>query len=360
MRWPLLFTALFSTILHAEEVTVTGYGKSVDEAVQNAKIAAIEQVAGTFVTSRATLEGDRYQSRTDQYNGGLVRAHEVLSAFEQDGLVAVRIKADVDTDKINSVIESSGAELTAADAERIDKSRDDYEKTRQIVAALDDPSQAFAVRVGQVTYRNRGEMTDISAEVSVVYSPKWYDDVRVMAQTIGRKVDIGSPWADALWGLAALTAIINPALPGTMFSIARQAQGNPKPGTEYMVCFGKDNSRDVEACYEIRHPFRKTTGDPLIRLASHLKLGEDTLPISGATVDTNGLYMSVWNGRRVYFSRSSKERTFLNPGIVLFRDGRATFVHQMTVPTDKLRQAGKLVFVMLAAAPPQRAGSRNP
>lgn len=269
-------------------------------------------------------------------------------------------QAEVDTEKVNSVIESSGAELTAADTERIDKSRADYEKTRLIVATLDDPSQAFAVRVDKVTYRNRGEMTDVSAEVSVVYSPKWYDDVRVMAQTIGRKVDIGTPWADALWGLAALTAVINPALPGTMFSIARQAQGNPKPGTEYMVCFGKDNRRDVEACYEIRHPLRKTTGDPLILLVSHLTLGEETFPISDVTVDTaDVLYMSVWNGRRVYFSRGSKERTFLNPGIVLFRDGRATFVHQMTLPTEKLKQASRFDFVMLAAANPQQAGSSN-
>jgi len=89
-------------------------------------------------------------------------------------------------------------------------------------------------------------------------------------------------------------------------------------------------------------------------------LGEETLPISDVTVDTaDVLYMSVWNGRRVYFSRGSKERTFLNPGIVLFRDGRATFVYQMTVPTEKLKQASRFDFVMLAAANPQQAGSRN-
>lgn len=354
MRWLLFLPALLSLHLHAEEVTVTGYGKTVDEALQNAKIAAVEQVAGTFITARSTLEGDRYASRMDQYNGGLVRRHEVLSAFEQAGLVAVRIKADVDTEKVNSVIVSNDADINAPLADRIDKSRDDYEKTRQIVAALDDPAQAFAVQVGKVAYRNRGALTDIRSEVSIVYSPKWYDDVRVMAQTIGRKVDIGSKWAEALWGLAALSAAVNPALPGMLFSAARHTQGKPKSSEEYMVCFSRDAGRDVDECYEIRHPLTKTTDDNMLRLKGQLALNEEDMRLNEISVSpAELLYLHVWNGRRAYFSRSAKERTFHNPGIVLFRNGAATFDYEVTVPTEKLVQTGRLEF---AALEPETAG----
>lgn len=360
MRWLLLLPALFSLNLQAEEVTVTGYGKSVDEALQNAKTAAVEQVAGTFITSQSTLEDGQYRSRTDQYNGGLIKRHEVLSAFEQDGLVAVRIKADVDTDKVNSVIVSSGAELTAPVADRIEKSRDDYEKTRQIVAALDDPAQAFAVKVGKVSYRNRGELTDILAEVSITYSPKWYDDVRLMAQTIGRKVDIGSKWAEALWGIAALSALVSPALPGTLFSIARHAQSTPKASKEYMVCFSKDAGRDVDECYEIRHPFGKTTQDNLVWLGGRLALSDEDIRLKETHVGAaEQLYLRVWNGKRAYFSRSSTERTFRNPGIVLFKAGAASIDYEVTVPTEKLRQAARLEFAILEAPPALALGSRE-
>ena len=348
MRWLLLISALFSLSLQAKEVTVTGYGASVDEALLNAKMAAVEQVAGTFITGQSTLEGDQYHSRTDQYNGGLIRRHEVLSAFEQNGLVAVRIKADVDTEKVNSVIVSNGVDITAPVADKIEKSRDDFEKTRQIVKALDDPAQAFAIQIKKVDYRNRGELTDITAKVQIVYSPKWYDDVRLMAQTIGRKVDIGSRWADALWGLAALTAIVNPTLPGTMASIARRAEGTQQPSKEYMVCFGKDNGWDVDECYEIRHPLTRTTGESIQLLTGRLALGDDTLRFTEVAVDTaDVLYLSVWNGKRAYFSKSSKERTFYNPGVVLFRKGTATFPYETTVPTEKLRQGGRLEFAEL-------------
>ncbi len=140
---------------------------------------------------------------------------------EQEGLFVVRIKAAVDTDKVNSVIVSTGMEITDALSAQLAKSRDDHEKTRRIVEALDDPAQAFAVQVQKVTYTNHGEMTDVLIEAQIAYSPKWYDDVRVMAKTIGRQVNIGSAWADVLWGLGALSAAVNPALVGIIHSAAR-------------------------------------------------------------------------------------------------------------------------------------------
>jgi hypothetical protein len=67
---------------------------------------------------------------------------------------------------------------------------------------LDNPAQAFAVQVKKVTYTNHGEMTDVLIEAQIGYSPKWYDDVRVMAKTIGREVNLGSAWADVFGSMS--------------------------------------------------------------------------------------------------------------------------------------------------------------
>ena len=332
----------------AAEVTVTGYGTSVDEALANARTAAVGQVAGTFVTGQSTLEGDAYRSRTDEYNGGRIRKHEILSVDEDHGLFAVRILADVDTDKVNTVIISNGAEIDAQVADQLDKARDDDEKTRRIVEVMDDPAQAFAAEVKKVTYRNRGELTDLVLQGQVVYSPKWYDDVRVMAKTIGRKVDIGSKWADALWGLAALTAAVNPALPGTMFSIARHANPPSKPSPEYMVCFGKDNGWDIDECYETRHALKNIEGDGRLRIHGGLVQDGGQLPFAEFQIGLGeDLFLGVFPGRRVYFSKSGSERKFQSPGIVLFRNGAQPFKLAITLPTRTLTQAGRIEFTGL-------------
>lgn len=360
MKAWLALLACMSLGAQAAEVTATGYGKSVEEALANARIAAVGQVAGTFVTGRSTLEGDTYHSRTDAYNGGQISRHQILSVDEENGLYAVRIRADVDTDKVNTVIVSDGAEIPALVTEQLDKARDDHEKTRKIVEALDDQAQAFAIEVTKVTYRNRGDFTDLTVEGQVVFSPKWYDDVRVMARTIGRKVDIGSKWREALWGLAALTAVVNPALQGTMFAVARHANPPPKPSPEYMVCLGKDNGWDIDECRETRHPFANIRGDGRLLVTGNLVQADGELPLGELQVDLGeALFLGVYPGRRVYFSKSAWERKFQRPGIVLFRKGVQPFEHVTTLPTRKLAQAASIRLAHTKAGKLQRIASSH-
>ena len=349
MKWFLLILSLVVTSAQSAEVMATGFGKTVDEALQNAKTAALEQVTGTFVTAQATLEGDHHHSRIDQYNGGLIRTHQVISVAEEDGLFIMLIKADVDTDKVNTVISSKGAEITESVADQLEKARDDFEKTRRIVAALDEPAQAFAVRVTKVRYRNRGEMTDVEVDGEIVFNPKWYDDVRLMARTVGRKVDIGSAWTEALWGLAALTAIVNPLITGTAFSVARMAQGTPKVSEEYMACFGKDNGWDVDECYEIRHPMPRTMRSHRLQLTGKLTLDDREMALGQLNVDSGWqMLLNVQVGQRIYFSKNGKERKFFNPGIVLFEKGNATFQHTFSERTATIGKATNVQFDLLS------------
>jgi len=348
MRYFLYALLLLAANANAAEVIVTGFGKTVEDSLQNAKVAAVEQVAGTFVTGQATLEGDRYHSSATQYNGGLIRRHEVISVVEEGGLFVTVIKADVDTDKVNTVVTSKGAEISESVGVQLEKARDDFEKTRRIVAALDDPAQAFAVRVTNVRYRNRGEMTDVEVDGVVVFNPKWYDDVRLMARTIGRKVDIGSAWTEALWGLAALTAVVNPLIPGTAFSVARMAQGTPKVSEEFMACFGKDNGWDVDECYEIRHPMPRVMRSHRLQLDGKLTPDGREIPLGQLNVDSGWqMLLNVRVGQRVYFSKNGKERKFLNPGIVFFQKGNATFQHAFTEQTANVGQAKGVRFDLL-------------
>ena len=349
MRYLILALFLVATNAYSVEVVVKGFGKTVEDALQNARTAAVEQVAGTFVTGQASLDGDRYQSTTAQYNGGLVRRHEVISVVEDGGLVIVEIRADVDTDKVNTVVSSRGAEISESVGAELEKARDDFEKTRRIVTALDDPAQAFAVRVTDVRYRNRGQMTDVEVDGVVVFNPKWYDDVRLMARTIGRKVEIGSAWTEALWGLAALTAAINPLIPGTAFSVARMAQATPKVSEEYMACFGKDNGWDVDECYEIRHPMPRVLRSHRLQLDGRLTLDDREIPLGQLNVNSGWqMLLNVNIGQRVYFSKNGRERKFLNPGIVFFQKGSATFRHAFTEQTANVGQARGVRFDLLS------------
>ena len=52
----LLFAATFA---NAAEVKVTGYGSNYDSALENAKVAALEQGASTFIMSERNAKANR-------------------------------------------------------------------------------------------------------------------------------------------------------------------------------------------------------------------------------------------------------------------------------------------------------------
>lgn len=241
----------------ATEVEAVGYGRTAEEALNNAKTAAIEKIAGTFVMGRTQVENDNYRQRIDQYHGGRIRHYEVLRSEREGGLIVTRILADVDTDKVNTVALNQGADISPATIDQLHADRDDDQRARIILDVLDDPNQAYVVLLMKASYRNRGDKVDVTLEGSIVLNPKWVNDLKVLAQTMNRPVELGSRWSDFFWGISALSAVINPALPGTISHLARATQTKPQAGDTYMACFGETPGWDVDECHLIRHPLSR-------------------------------------------------------------------------------------------------------
>ena len=341
MKWALL-VLIFSlaTDLEAKEVIATGYGTTVEQALQNAKTLAIEQVASTFVTGNTTVVDDAYRSRIEQYHGGLIRHYRLLGVEQSEGLISARIEADVDTEKINTVIFDQGADVSSAVSDGLARSNNEFERTAKIVAALDDPTQAFVIRVAKVNYVNRGPLTDVEINAQITMNPKWYDDVKTMAKAIGRKLDLGSGWADGLWGIAALSAIVNPMIPGTINHLARAAEKKAQPSHEYAACFGQMIGRDVDECYEIRHRLPSVTGPERLKIEIFLVRGDHEEVAGWYPVNIkNQLFVEVSEGRSLYFRSSAKERRFENQSVLLFERSMMPFKYVVTLPTDTLLEA---------------------
>lgn len=332
------------TAVHAAETVAVGIGSSAESALANAKELAVGQVAGAFIVGRQWAEGEKHGSRVDEYNGGYLKRYEVIDTREDGGMIHVTIRAEVDTDKANERLESVGTEIPGNWAEELAKTNDEHERTGRIIAALDDRSQAFAVRVARVGYRNRGDLTDVDVDLELRWQPKWIDDVRALALVIGRKIDTNNSASGLLWAVAALSAVISPGLPGTIFSIARSAEKKAKPSDEYAACFGPNAWTDIDSCHEIRHPLPRVTRSRIVKISGSLSLDDRVIPLQEFTVDTESyLFRHVQRGREVYFSRGGY-RTFSNPGILLFRDGLVRHSYRFALPTQELREVRRLNF----------------
>ena len=169
----------------AIEVTATGYGSSSDEALQNAKVLATEYAASTFVTGKQELLNGKYNETLGQFNGGLIQTFVVKSTVIKAGVYEVTILADVNADKINTII-TSGNVAPNRFSSQLERIQDEHRKTAQALAAIDNASPRYGVVVDSSTYQLNHNETTITYKFHVLWTPKWIDDVRQLARTINR------------------------------------------------------------------------------------------------------------------------------------------------------------------------------
>lgn len=186
----LLVAAILScacNFVQAVEVTVTGYGGSSDEALQNAKVLAIEYAASTFVTGKREITDGKYKETLGQYNGGLVQKYVVKSTAINDGVYAVTILADVNTDKINDII-TNGDTATNTVVPQIEKAFDEIHKVQAAWVAISAASDPFVFAVDDVKYKIDGEYVQSEYHLHMKWNPKWLDDARQLAKAVNHPI----------------------------------------------------------------------------------------------------------------------------------------------------------------------------
>ena len=181
----ILAAATFSCF--ATEERGTGYGSSFEEALQSAKNVAVGMAAGTFVSQRQDLTGNRYAEKTAQYDGGFIRGYEVLSTSVDGGMYRVTIKADVDTDKANSVIEGAHGEVSEDNVYAAIKIADDRKRIRKAWQDISSVSKMFAVKLAGSQYVIDDDRVNLFYTLYVVWNPKWFDDAKKLSAATSLK-----------------------------------------------------------------------------------------------------------------------------------------------------------------------------
>ena len=114
----LLLALTYSISVNAQDdktvtLTVSGQGKTQDEAKQNALRSAIEQAFGTFISSKTEILNDNLvKDEIVSVTNGNIQKFEVLSEIQiPDGGYAITLKAIVSISKLTSFCESKGVEV---------------------------------------------------------------------------------------------------------------------------------------------------------------------------------------------------------------------------------------------------------
>ena len=243
MKKTLLALLLASSFANAAEITASGFGGSYEAALENAKVAALEQGASTFVMSERNARQNRVDETIDEYTSGVIKSYKIVS--HQKNMVGheVVIVADV-VPKDNTIKKGKQSSFTP--------DFNEYERREKIVNRLDNVGNAIYADVGTPNYKIGRYHTTVYVDVTLAWQQKWIGDMRSFSTTIAEK---GSTSTNTHGEIAAgvSNAIKGATGSGVLGWLAWEAaRPAPPPPLQdnQMVCFGATKASSVD-CYNL-------------------------------------------------------------------------------------------------------------
>jgi len=345
MKYSLLLLCLVASFSNAKEVITKGYGDTFDVALRNAKIAAIEQVTGTWINSEHSLRDGKTSETIVQYNGGVIKNYEVL----QYSNGVIRIKADVDVVKDNTV-GTNKKDISEDMRRQLKDNQNNLEKIKAATKFLDNRSKALRFESDTVQYATEGAETIVTVSGSIMWIPKWETDIRTLAQTINQKGSHVSNTPERIAsGIISSLLSYNPFVGGVVAStyvVAKPAE--ELNSIEQMICFAENKRQIADECYIIHNQFRDFSNRlkiNVVGLEGQTQIINKTIEFDG-TVDLNEFYERFQAGD-VKHGRFGVSLKYKNPTLAIYREQK-TKVHLIfRVPTNELSKVERFDFKMI-------------
>jgi hypothetical protein len=149
----LLSFAIFSSTNAQDDdknisITVSGSGKTLDDAKQSALRSAIEQANGSFISAKTEILNDQVVAdQTASVSSGNIQSYEMLNESQlPDGSWGVTLKALVSISKLSSFVEAKGI-------------------------AIEIKGGMFALNIKQQLLNEQGEIKAVSEMVGLLHEP---------------------------------------------------------------------------------------------------------------------------------------------------------------------------------------------
>ena len=333
MKTLLALLLLSATTCSAMEVVATGYGKTQQEALDNAKVAAVDRANGLWLNGQQNVRDGKYSEKIVTYSGGVIRTYEIVDQTNE----RVTIKADVVPREKNGMGTNS-ANVPEHVRRELGGRIDNQKRLKNAVQSLDDLSKVFNIVVWDVQYNNVGANTEVTASVEISYNEKWISDLRELTKEVGTEQNFHRQDPQYAEGLAlSIVGYFSGFAQGAGSILVASTKQNTQPShTDYpAVCVDKDCYVMGEWLSKFYKPLRMTvTG-----LNNNKTITTSTIRFN----DEMGFFEIVPAGsqKRGFMNRVY---TYQNPTLVINRDKVVKMNLTFLVESSKLASVEKFNF----------------
>jgi len=239
MKPMILGLTLLASTSFAAQVTVDGFGKTCDSALQNAKQLAVEKVTGTFITGSSSTDGKTYDEEIVQYNGGVITSYQVKETIKKDGC-HVNLTANVEEKKDNRIVLNSA---------EFNTDYNEYNKRKKVVNALDNLSSAMYATASNVRVAHKDGYVVVDADITLALQPKWVSDVRSFSTLLNEEGNASNDlYRRSHAGVVG--ALMQSSPPAAVALAIVGEESPPQTNENMMVCFDGRDCMNVGADFD--------------------------------------------------------------------------------------------------------------
>ena len=299
------------------KVISRGYGSNYDEQLLNAKIAALSNAIGRFIVGDTIFNSEKNKviQNIKEYHGGYIESYNIISTASD----YVEIDAIVKITKDNKIYIQGDNEIDIQDQ------LNNYNNKREIIDYLDNPINAFFVKVNGIEIQPQIYSIQFKINSSIMWQPKWVSDLETFV------TEFTSP------GKTSQSVNVNMVAKGVYRPHVDLVQvlfeSKPRQSEEEMVCFAKDSGNDVDACRNLAGGFRNMP--PYSEMPINvIGIDKDDKIIftRKILVKSTNLYESVYrNQTKKYFLT---KRTFDQPAYIVYKYGKQDFINTIDIDNN--------------------------
>ena len=233
MKKTFLALAFLSAFASAEEVTVTGYGTNYNSALENAKVSALEKGASTFIIGERKAINGKVTEEINQYNGGIIKTHSIISHQPTPLGYEVTIKADVVPK--NNLIKKINFE----------EQLQEFQSKTKVISKIENLDKAIHIDVNNPTYKIGNNYSQVYLDVTLSWQPKWITDTKSFMTVVDQNGNVTNTTHENLSKSLFTTLASNFGIGGAVTAVAVSSITHPTPKGESdlpMVCFDENCS----------------------------------------------------------------------------------------------------------------------
>jgi hypothetical protein len=231
---PLVFL-LATNIAIAEQVTTTGYGKTCDAAVANAKVNAVDQVASAFILGESSVKDNTYREDIQKYSGGVLNRYNVVSTVRGTDSCTVTIQAEVEPKKDNRVVRSKS----------ITPDFQEFGERVKVADRLDNVGNAIVAVIENPRWNIGREISTLTADVTMSFQPKWVSDVHAFSSVINEEGKVtSSAYANAHGSVVNFLMAYSPFAAVALHEVAQPKY--VELSNQMMVCFAEYHGNNTD------------------------------------------------------------------------------------------------------------------